>query len=548
MTTLTSIQQRPKNALSKTFRGTGILPMSCWIVCLLQAPPANAAAGRSEKPIVATASGKVEGLETKNGVLAFLGIPFAQPPKGDLRFAAPVEVAPWVGVREATKSGPAAPQPADASDPSSQYAQDEDCLNLDIWTPGVDGRKRPVLVFIHGGAFMVGRSGESTYDGANISKRGDIVFASINYRLGALGFLYLEDYGAEYQGSGSNGIRDQILALRWLKNNIARFGGDPENITIMGESAGAMSVFVLMGLPQAKGLFQKAIAESAPINWFRTKGEAADVTKQFMKTAGLNDVAALRKLTPGQILEAQAKGLMQMGENSIRMFMPVIDETVIPKDPFAAIQDGAADGIPLLNGTNHNEYGFFIPFSPGLQSPLNLFLQDWPWIKEKLGARKQDVLDFYNKRNPTPGPDKSSISSSVAYLTDGMFLVPHIKASEAQSKYSKVWMYRFDWKANVKNKEYLNACHGLELPFLFKSFDPDSADDIVGPNPPMGLSDAMQDAWISFARTGDPNHKGLPEWPAYEPAHRATMIFDTKSKAVKDPDPEIRQLFKDVPL
>ncbi len=515
------------------------------IVCLSHAACLLAVA--AEKPIVATASGKVEGIQTKNGVLAFLGIPFAQPPKGDLRFAPPVEVKPWEGVRDATKSGPAAPQPADASDPASQYAQDEDCLNLDIWTPGIDGQKRPVLVFIHGGAFMVDRSGNPVYDGANISKRGDMVFASINYRLGALGFLYLEDFGAEYQGSGSNGIRDQVMALRWVKNNIAKFGGDPENITIMGESAGAMSVCLLMGLPQAKGLFQKAIAQSGPTNWCRTRKEATETTKQFMELAGVTDVAGLRKLTPQQLIEAQGKQQDQLGKKSIRMSAPVIDGSVVPKDPLAAIQDGAAKGIALLNGTNHDEYTLFIQFYPDLQSPLNRLLHDWPWLDEKLGARKQDALDFYNKRNPTPGPDKSSISSSVAYLTDAMFLVPHIKASEEQSKHAKVWMYRLDWKANVKNKEYLNACHGLDLPFLFKSFDT-AAGDIVGPNPPMGLSDAMQDAWISFAHTGDPNHKGLPEWPAYEPARRDTMIFDTQSKVVEDPDPEVRKLFKDIPL
>ncbi|MEI8309871.1 MAG: carboxylesterase/lipase family protein [Verrucomicrobiota bacterium] len=547
MKTLISIQQ---GLNTKTQRRGQLRAYTCVatmsMLCLSHV--ACLAAGQSDKPIVATGSGKVEGFQTKNGVLAFLGIPFAQPPKGDLRFAPPVEVKPWDGVRTATKSGPAAPQPADASDPASQYAQDEDCLNLDIWTPGIAGRKRPVLVFIHGGAFMFDRSGNPLYDGTNISKRGDIVFASINYRLGALGFLFLEDFGAEYQGSGANGIRDQVLALRWLKNNIAKFGGDPENITIMGESAGAMSVFALMGLPQARGLFQKAIAESAPISWFRTRKEATDLTKQFMEIAGVTDVAALRKLTPQQLLEAQGKQQSQLGENAIRACMPVIDGTVIPKSPFAAIQDGDAKGISLLNGTIRDEYSFFIQSSPGLQSPLTVLLQGWPWLKEQLGDREQDVLDFYNKRNPSPGPDKSSISSSVACVTDAMFIVPHIRSSESQSRHAKVWMYRLDWKSNVKNKEYLNACHGLDLPFLFKSFDPDSADDIVGPNPPMGLSDAMQDAWISFARTGDPNHKGLPEWPAYEPSHRATMIFDTKSKAVEDPDPEVRQLFKDIPL
>jgi para-nitrobenzyl esterase len=374
------------------------------------------------------------------------------------------------------------------------------------------------------------------------------VFASINFRVGMLGFLYLEDFGAEYKGSGSNGIRDHILALRWLKKNIARFGGDPKNITIMGESAGAMSVFTLMGMPEAKGLFQKAIAQSGPSNWCRTKEEAAALTKQFMEFAGVTDVAALRKLTPKQIIDAQVKVQSLSGANSLRICTPVIDGTVISKDPSAAIRDGAA-GIALLNGTNRDEYCYFIQYTAALQSlPVNQFLPNWPWLKEKLGAKEQDVMDFYGKRNPTPGPDKSSVSSAMAFATDANFLAPQIKDSEAQSKYAKVWMYRFDWKAQVPDKEYLNACHAIEVPFVLNTFTSELADEIIGPNPPMGLSDAMQDAWVSFARTGDPNHKGLPEWPAYEPKHRATMIFDTKSKVVEDPDADVRKLFKDIPL
>jgi len=513
--------------------------------------PACLIARQADKPIVATASGKVEGIQTKNGVLAFMGIPFAQPPTGDLRFAPPVEVAPWDGVRDATKSGPAAPQQANPIDPGAKFVQDEDCLNLNIWTPAIDGRKRPVLVYIHGGACMLGRSSDPTFDGAIISKRGDIVFASINYRLGALGFLYLEDFGADYQGTGSNGIRDQILALRWLKSNIARFGGDPENITIMGESAGAMSVFALMGLPEAKGLFQRGISQSGPFNWFRTKKEAAGNTSDFMeickKKYGVTDVAGLRKLKPEEILEAQTEVTANFGVLCPLIWMPVIDGTVIPKDPFAAIQDGAAADIALLNGTNRDEYCFWISFKPSLQSePLSEFLAEIPWFGKNLGDRKQEALDFYNKKNPTPGPDKSSIPSSVAYVTDAAFFVPNLKASQAQAKHAKVWMYRMDWKENVKDQEFLNACHGIELPFVFKSFAPDQG--APDSNPQMGLSDAMQDAWISFVRTGNPNHKGLPEWPAYEPEHRATMIFDTKSKVIEDPDPEVRKLFKDIPF
>jgi len=254
MASLTSIQQTANSMAQglwclRANSCAAIISM----ICLSHA--ACLAAGQGDKPIVATAGGKVEGFQTKNGVLAFLGIPFGQPQ---------------------TKQGPVAPQPVDDDVPPSKFAQDEDCLNLDIWTPGIDGRKRPVIVYIHGGSFMFGASSDPAYDGANISKRGDIVFASINYRVGMLGFLYLEDFGTEYQGSGSNGIRDEILALRWLKNNIARFGGDPENITIMGESAGGANVLTLIGLPEARGLFQKAIAESGGISAFRTREEAKD--------------------------------------------------------------------------------------------------------------------------------------------------------------------------------------------------------------------------------------------------------------------------------
>jgi len=511
--------------------------------------PQTAAAAQGEKPIVATASGKVEGFQTKNGVLAFLGIPFAQAPKGDLRFAPPVEVAPWEGVRDATKSAPSAMQPLDDLEPSSKFVQGEDCLGLDIWTPGADGLKRPVIVYIHGGGYLGGGSNDPVYNGANITKRGDIVFASINYRVGMLGFLDLEDFGAEYKGSGSNGIRDQIMALRWLKNNIARFGGDPENITLMGESAGGESVFVLMGLPQAKGLFQKAISESAPLNSFRTREEGAEITKQFMKKANVTDVAGLRRLKPEEIIDIQSRLGADLGVLGERLCMPVIDGTVIRKDPFAAIRDGAAAGVPLLNGTNHDEYCYWIDAYPALQTKtLSQFFKETPWAAKDLGDQKQEVLDFYTKKNPTPGPDKSSVSSAIAFITDQQFLTSHLKVSEAQAKHAKVWMYRFDWKSQVPNKEYLNACHAIEVPFVLNTFSSELADEIVGPNPPMGLSDAMQDAWISFARTGDPNHKGLPEWPVYEPAHRATMIFNTKSKVVDDPDPERRELFKDIPL
>ena len=496
---------------------------------------------QENQPIVATASGKVAGVQTENGVQAFLGIPFAQPPKGDLRFAPPVPVEPWSGVRQAIKFGFSCPQGKDASEPASLLPQDEDCLTLNIWTPKADSKKRPVIIFIHGGGFLNGGTGDPTYNGAVFSKRGDLVFASVNYRFQALGFLYLDEFGEQFKGSGSNGIRDQLLGLRWLKSNIAKFGGDPENITIMGESAGSISVITLMSLPQAKGLFQKAIAESGSSNVLRTKEQAALLTKQFVQVAGVKNVADLRKLTPEQIGEINGKVAALIGIFASRMYAPVIDGEVIPRDPLAAIQEGAAAGIPLLNGVNHDEFAYYIQYYPIIRTvPLGQFIAGTPQIQGKFLGREADILAFYQKNNPP----SAKIAAIPAFVTDLLFFVPHVRVSEAQSKHAKVWMYRFDWPSRAQ--DYFGACHAIELAFVFKTFDSPFANEIVGPNPPMGLSDIMQDAWISFACTGNPDHKGMPKWPTYDTGRRATMLFNTECKVMDDPQPELRQLFRGI--
>jgi para-nitrobenzyl esterase len=496
---------------------------------------------QTNQNIVNTVSGKVEGFQTENGVYAFLGIPYAEAPKGDLRFAAPVEKKPWKTTLQAKQFGFSCPQTNDKSEPASLLPQDEDCLTLNIWTPMADNKKRPVIIYIHGGGFINGGSGDPTYNGSTFSKRGNIVFASINYRINAFGGLYLEDFGEQYRGSGSTGIQDQIMAMKWIKNNIAKFGGDPENITIMGESAGCISSITLMSLPQTKGLFKKVIAESGGCNVLRTREQASQFTKQFLEIAGVNDVASLKKLTKEQVVDIAAKQLAAAGVVADMVFAPVIDETVIPEYPPTAIENGAAKGIALLNGTNHDEYRYWLYYIPSLVSTsLDQLLGMAPELKAKLKGQENKILDFYQKKYQ--GMEKGN--ETLAFVTDLVFYIPHTQICEAQSKYSNVWLYRFDWKSHAQ--EYFGACHAIELPFVFKTFDSPLSDEIVGPTPPIELSDIMQDAWISFARTGNPNHKGMPEWPRYDTERRATMIFNTTSELKDDPDKEVRELYKGI--
>jgi para-nitrobenzyl esterase len=488
-----------------------------------------------------TSSGNISGYRTDKGINVFLGIPYAKPPVGEMRFAAPQEIEKWEGIKKTTEFSPSCPQIADEYEPASLYKQDEDCLSLNIWTPGLDGKKRPVIIYIHGGGFVNGGTADPLYNGAIIAQRGNIVFASVNYRMNAFGFLYLEDFGEQFKGSGNIAIQDQLMGIRWIKKNVAKFGGDPDNITLMGESAGSACSLIIMGLPQARGLFKKVIAESGGCNLVRTKEQASRFTKQFLKTAGVADVAALRALPKEQLVKAVEDFLDEVGFEADLVFTPVIDGNIIPVDPLKAIEDGASKNITLLHGTNLDEYRYWINYYRPLRFiPLSIMMKLAPNVKERLKGKDKEILAFYKKKLP----DSSLGDNTFEFATDMMFLIPHIQLSEAQSKYEKVWMYRFDWKSQVK--DYFGACHAIELPFVLKTFDSPTRHQIVGPNPPMELSDMMQDAWIAFACSGDPNHKGIPEWLKYDAERRATMIFNTSSKVEDDPEKDVRLFYKGI--
>jgi para-nitrobenzyl esterase len=385
-----------------------------------------------------------------------------------------------------------------------------------------------------------GGTADPLYNGEYLAKRGDIVVASVNYRVAALGFLALDMFGPGFAGSGNLAFQDQIAGLTWIKNNISRFGGDPDNITIMGESAGSVSAMFLMISPKAKGLFKKVIAHSGTVNLSRSRDLAARHTKKFMEMAGVKDVEGLRKLPFTRIVELEGKMLDDAGFEADLLFAPVKDSIYVPAEPLKAFEGGAARGIPLLNGTNHDEYRYWILYSSILKYiPTKLLLSLAPTVREKLGPHLDAVINYYDRTLTK----RCMGGITFALGTDMMFKVPHLRVSDLQSRHAQVWMYRFDWRSQVS--EDLGACHAIELPFVLRTFESPTRYHIVGPEPPMKLSDAMMDAWIAFIRTGNPGTHGL-SWPAYDSQRRATMIFNVESRVQVDPDRDVRLLYKDI--
>ncbi|MCJ7745002.1 MAG: carboxylesterase family protein, partial [Actinobacteria bacterium] len=298
--------------------------------------------------VAQTGLGKVKGQLGSDGILAFKGIPYAKPPVGELRFKPPQPPKPWSDTLKAAMFGPVAPQKENQIGSGSTQEQSEDCLSLNVWTPGIDDKHRPVMVWIHGGGFTFGSGSDEWYEGSTFSERGNVVMVTLNYRLGALGFLYLGGVGGpDYAESGNLGLLDQVAALKWVRDNIAVFGGDPGNVTVFGESAGSMSVCALMGMPRAKGLFRRAIAESGALNLVNNVNFASGVTGKFMSCAGVTDIAGLRSLTTEQIMKAQS--VLSDKEGAVGMSLaPVIDGIVIPEPPLHAIARGSAANVDFL--------------------------------------------------------------------------------------------------------------------------------------------------------------------------------------------------------
>jgi para-nitrobenzyl esterase len=483
---------------------------------------------------VEVAAGRLEGRRAE-GVDSFLGIPFAEPPVGARRFRAPEQVAPWSGVRAADAFGAAAPQ--NALDvgvlPGMEVGrQAEDCLYLNVYTPAAGAGRRPVLVWIHGGAFVLGAGSQVIYDGRALARRGDVVVVTINYRLGALGFLDLEArFGAEFADAANLGLLDQIAALAWVRENIARFGGDPHNVTIFGESAGGMSVGTLLGAPAARGLFQRAIPQSGAAHNAHDREAAARVADFFLRASGSADPRALCEASVEQILSAQLQCTLRVGELGVLLaFQPTAGCAALPDLPLAAVRAGSAAGVPVLVGTTRDEWRLFEFLDRGQRE-----MDDAGFLAraaERVGREAAaELCDVYRKAAPEAAP----ADHFAAFETDRVFRVPAVRLADAQSAHAPVYGYEFTWASPARHGA-LGACHAVELPFVFGTLSAPGMAAFSGSGPQAErLSERVMDTWCAFARSGDPNHAALPDWPRHDPATRPTLILDREPRVALAP-------------
>jgi para-nitrobenzyl esterase len=489
----------------------------------------------NETPIVDISLGRLRG-RSDNGTHRFLGIPYAAPPIGPLRFAAPERAHPWSGERAADRFGPAPIQIVD--DLSLQlgllvdHPQSEDCLHLNIFTP--DGElpvPRPVMVWIHGGAFASGAASGPVYEGSRLAKDGDVVVVTLNYRVGALGFLGV--------GVPNRGLQDQIAALRFVQNEIAAFGGDPENVTVFGESAGAGSLVALLAMPSARGLFHRAIIQSAAPEGILSRDEGQQRVEIFSQAAGDPglDLDGLRRLSVADLLASQAK-CQEPGPRRIGMFFaPIVDGDVLPEIPLEAIARGSARDVSVIIGTTAQEMQLYhlsglFPAVPIEQIPYAL-AAGLPGTTERALEAANDLMPFYS------GPELTEENRHFAAVTDANIFVPSAQLATEQARHNpETFMYRFCWPSPMLGGR-LAACHALDIPFALGTLDVVPAFAGVGADA-SHVSDSMRAAWVSFARTGKPECPQVGPWPAYDSKDRATLIIDQPCRLEHDPDRDKR--------
>ena len=497
---------------------------------------AQTAAG-SAGAIVETSAGRVRALLV-DGVQTFKAVPYGASTAGARRFLPPLKATPWTGVRDAFAFGPRAPQvlapfvpewqPLTGTEPMS-----EDCLHLNVWTPGTSGA-RPVMVWLHGGGYTGGSPAALPYDGANLARRHDVVVVSITHRLNVLGFIHLAEIGGErFAGASNAGQKDIIAGLEWVRDHIDRFGGDAKNVTIFGQSGGAGKVSTLLGMPAAKGLFHRAIAQSGSAVTSMPAGTASQNAEALMSRLGLkpNQAGELQQLPVQQVLAAMAAP--GSGRGGGFATSPVVDGASLPHDVFSPAATPLSANIPLLIGSTETEVTWNV--NADYTEPAD----DAALIERvRRTARRADeaqakaLVELYRKERPKA----SRLDLALIIETDAsQFRTGVDLQAERQSAGggAPVFMYRFQWYSPVSGGR-LRAMHCMDIPFAFDNIG--NSQSIVGNGADrQALADRMSRAWVAFARSGDPGHAGLPKWEPFTAAHRATMMLNTECHSVVGP-------------
>ncbi len=532
---------------------------------LVFGPPAPAAPAATEgdtliasraAAVMETDSGKVRGY-IRRGVYTFRGIPYGAPTSGKRRFLPPAKPKPWKGVRSSLTYGYVSPQEPrghwDKDEVAFVYqwddgVQNEDCLRVNVWTPGLDGGKRPVMVWLHGGGFSTGSAHDmKTYDGENLARRGDVVVVSLNHRVGAVGFLNLASIGGEkYAESGNAGMLDIVAALEWVRDNVRNFGGDPANVTVFGQSGGGGKVTALMGMPKAAGLFHRAIVQSGSMLHMPSPDKTAKLAEAVLKELGISKASfeqvhtlPVERIVAAGIAAAKAvyppadfSKPFDFGRHAELMpWAPTVDGVILPASPFGDGAPAISAKVPLLVGSTRTEFGIgwgwpeFEDFTLGeLTGAIT------KGHGKELGARVLDAL-----RHGHPGAKPCDLYA--LWQSSGVRLATIRQASaKAAQGTAPVYVYLFAWNTPVLDGR-LRSYHCAELPFVFDNTD--RCDAATGGGPAArALAAKVSGAWVQFARTGNPNHGALPRWPAFTTKKGATMIFDNTCAVVENPDRE----------
>ena len=499
-----------------------------------QAAPARGASSKLFH-IVETAAGKVQGIDSA-GIKEFKGIPYGAPTGGKNRFMPPKKPAPWTGVRECFGHGQACPQtPANLR---SEYGMmilwdqqsggmGEDCLVLNVWTPGVnDGAKRAVLVSFHGGGYTTGSGNAPGFDGAQLALYGDVVVVTVNHRLACFGYTHLADLGAppEFASAGVTGILDLVASLQWVHENIAAFGGDPGRVMIFGQSGGGAKTSTVLATPSAKGLFHRAAVQSGSSLRLTTREAATKSAEMLLTKLGLTKdrIPDLQKLSWQELLDAQTG----LGAS----FAPVMDGKILPHHPFDPVAPPESEEVPVIISTTLEDAALsltnFNLDEAGLKGVLT----------QRFGDKADEILALYKRRYP----QKSPFLIQAQVFTDSGFRRSAITQAERKAALGKApaYMYLWCWESPGYGGKF-GAVHGLDVSASFHNV----RDNIVGVGLPGSkvMCDRLASAWVAFAKTGDPNNPMIPQWPAYDATARATMIFDTDTRVENDPRAEIRK-------